>query len=167
LADRILTASPWAQPVDAALVDQAYRSEIYLTVRWASALPVRQANAVALGVESRAAQLLLKKEPSEYVLDIAGFPAGAVRMNGGAGALEKELLASATLTSKKRGLKAISAVAPDFGSHLMAEVHFPRSPAIELEEEQIEMAASLFRGRVRLRARFSLKAMVYEGALAL
>jgi len=166
-ADRLLTESPWAQAIDAPLRDRAYKSELYLTVRWASALPVRQANAYLLGLESRAAKLLLASTPSHYLIEIAGFPAGTLR-EGGTKGLEKELLASARLTSKTHPPLAPTSVAvPEFGSHMMAELRFPRQPAFTLEDGSVELSALVLRGRVNIRAKFPLKAMVYQGQLEL
>jgi hypothetical protein len=167
VAERLLTESPWAQALETPLRDRAYKSELYLTVRWASALPVRRANAIALGLESRAGKLMLASEPKEYVIEIAGFPAGALKPGGPAG-LEKELLATATVRPGKRApLQAVSVTVPEFGSHLMAELRFKRSPAITPADEQVEFTASVLGGRVKIQAKFALKPMVYEGKLEL
>lgn len=172
-ASRILTASPWAQEVRVPF-RQAFAArgqkgsvatEVHLTVRWGSALTVRQANAALLGPETRAAQKLLATEPREYVIEVAGFPASVIRDSQ---ALEKELTASAVLTGKgRKTLAAVSASVPEFGTHLLAEIRFPRDPAITLEDREIEFAASALSGAMRIRAKFSLKAMVHAGRLEL
>ena len=173
LADRILTGSPWAQEVRvpfrqafaAAGRPGSIATEVHLTVRWGSALPVRQASAFALGLETRAAQKLLRTEPGEYLIEIAGLPASVVRDSK---AFEKELAATARLTGLGRaGLKAVSAAVPEFGTHVMAEVRFPRDPALRLEDKEVEFSATALDGAMRLRARFALKPMLYQGSLAL
>ena len=166
-ADRLLTESPWAQAVDTPLKDRAYRSELSLTVRWGSALPVRQANAFLLGLETRAAKSVLAAAPKDYVIEVAGFPAGVLQGHGGPRALEKELLASASLAGKTRRWAAAAVAVPEFGSHMMAELRFPRDPAIVPGDEAMEFAASALGGRLRMRVRFPLKAMVYGGQLEL
>lgn len=166
-ADKLLTESPWAQSVDAPLKDRAYRSELYLTVRWASALPMRQANAVALGRDSHAAKLMLAAAPKEYIIEVAGFPAGALGPAGPKG-LERELAASAALAGKKGpSLAANFTSVPEFGSHMMAEIRFPRQHAFTLEDEWVEFRALVLKGRVNIRARFVLKAMLYGAKLEL
>ena len=173
VADRLLTASPWArelkipfrQPFQTAGRAGSVATSIDLTVRWGSALPVRQANAIALGLESRAGKKMLATEPREYVLELAGFPAPVVRDSK---AFEKELAATAVLTGKgRRALTAVSAAVPEFGNFLMAEVRFARDAAIVLEDGEIEFAAAVLGGALKIRARFSLKAMVYGGRLEL
>lgn len=172
-AERLLTESPWARevrvPFRQAFAAQGRQgsigTEIHLTVRWGSALPVRRANASLLGLETRAAKKLLETEPAEYVLEVAGFPAAVLRDTKAA---EKELAATAVLTGKSRKMwKAVSAAVPEFGTHLMAEIRFKRDPAIGVDEGEMEFAASALGGAMRIRARFPLKAMVYEGRLAL
>lgn len=165
--DGLLSESPWAHAIDAPLRDKAYRSELYLTVRWASALPMRRANAAALGVESRAGKLMLAAAPKQYIIEVAGFPAGALK-DGGVKRLEAELMSTAVLTSKKRKPLAATYVAvPEFGSHLMAEIHFPRTPEITLDDGVVEFTALVLAGRVSVRVKFPLKPMVYEGRLEL
>jgi hypothetical protein len=173
VAERLLTESAWARevrvPFRQAFAAQgrsgSVGTEIHLTVRWGSALPVRQANASLLGVETRAAKKLLATEPAEYVLEVAGFPAAVLRDGKAA---EKELAATAVLTGKGRKTwKAVSAMVPEFGTHLMAEIRFQRDPAIGLAEGEVEFAASALGGAMRIRAKFPLKEMVYEGRLEL
>jgi len=97
------------------------QTEIYLTTRWASALPMRQAMALhqfgRSGLNTAKAATVLQEIPTEYVLEVAGFPAGMVPQ--GVRRFEAELLASATLLVKGRNsLRATAASVPEHGTHL-------------------------------------------------
>ena len=173
IADGVLTASPWAREVRVPFRQGFARqgrtgsiaTEVHLTVRWGSALPVRQANAFWLGLETRAGKKVLETEPKEYVLEMAGLPASVV---GDSKAFERELAATARLAGQGRATwSAVSATVPEFGAFVMAEVRFARTPAIALEDGEIEFTASALAGAMKIRARFLLKPMVYGGRLEL
>lgn len=143
-------------------------TEIYLTTRWASALPVRQAMALLqfgrAGLQSDKAQELLKQDPAEYVLEVAGFPVGMVPQ--GVRRFEAELLESASLSVK--GRKAVFATAssvPEHGNHLIATLRFPVFENLSDSEGFIEFAAKS--GPISLHERFKLKDMNYKGQLEL
>ena len=143
------------------------RAEIFLTTRWASALPIRRARALQQfgrdGLESDGAVELLKT-PSEYVVEIAGFPTTIIRQGGERFA--EELKESARLASPgRKSLAATSCKVPPHGMHLMATLAFPRFEGLDPKEGYIELSATL-RG-IELHERFKLKQMIYSGNLEL
>jgi len=144
------------------------QTEIYLTTRWSSALPMRQAMALhqfgRAGLNGAKAAELLQDNTAEYVLDVAGFPAGMVPQ--GARRFEAELLASATLLVKGRTtLRATAASVPEHGAHLIATLRFPRFDALSDGDGWIELAAQA--GPMDLRQKFKLRDMNYRGRLEL
>ncbi len=166
--DKVLTDSPWAQPVKVAFRQLGVSTEIYLTVRWSSALPVRRALALHQygknGLGSGKAVELLDGEPAEYVVDVAGFPVGAVAQ--GARRLEAELLRSAKLIVKGRSaMSAVSASVPEHGNHLIATVRFRRFENLLESEGFIELSAQA--GPMVIHSKFKLREMNYKGRLEL
>ena len=144
------------------------QTEIYLTTRWSSALPIRQALALhqfgRAGLQSANAAALLNESPSEYVLDVAGFPVGSLPQ--GARRFEAELLQSATITVK--GHKPIHATAvsvPEHGNHLIATIRFPRNENLNETTGFIEFTAHS--GPMDIRQKFKLQDMTYKGRLEL
>jgi hypothetical protein len=144
------------------------QTEIYLTTRWASALPIRQAMAIhqfgRSGVNSAKAAELLQANPTEYVLEVAGFPVGMVPQ--GVKRFEAELLASATLLVKgRKSLRATAASVPEHGNHLIATLRFPRFENFSENDGLIELAVQA--GPMDLRQKFKLRDMNYKGRLEL
>lgn len=194
--DKILTDSPWAKSSTAGfeLPDEprpasspfaqigfpgaggwpsggrgvSIRAEMYLTTRWASALPLRQAAALhefgPKGLESpRALELLNRREPG-YVIEIPGFPVAMIRQ--GAAGFETDLAKSAMLTVPGRQpVRAASARVPEHGMHLMATIRFPRFEELTVADNYVEFTAET--RFFKLRERFKLKTMVYGGELEL
>jgi hypothetical protein len=144
------------------------KAEMYLITRWASALPIRRAMALeefgASGLkEGKAAELLARRD-EDYVVEIGGFPTQAIRQ--GAEQLAKDLLHSARLIVPNRGqARAVAAVVPPHGMHLVATLQFPRFEELSPKEGTIEVFAES--GKIQLRVRFKLKEMVYDGRLEL
>jgi len=144
------------------------QTEIYLTTRWSSALPMRQALALhqfgRAGLQSPRALELLQGAESEYVLDIAGFPAGMIPQ--GVRRFEAQLLESATILIKSRkALRATAASVPEHGNHLVATLRFPRYDTVSDSDGLIEFAA--IAGPMDIRQRFKLRDMNYKGRLEL
>jgi hypothetical protein len=177
--DRILTDSPWAKEkslgfqLSSALGNQSggpsgARAEIYLTTRWASALPVRQAFALqqfgADGLQDEKAIELLNRNEEEYVIEIAGFPTTIIRQ--GARRFEAELAKSATLSLVgRRSISPASVHVPEHGMHLMATLRFPRFENLTAKDGEITVYAES--GALEIEQRFRLKDMTYEGRLEL
>jgi hypothetical protein len=144
------------------------RTEIYLTTRWASALPIRQALALSefgvAGLDNDRAVELLKPNEQEYVIEIAGFPTTLIRQ--GAERFAEELQKTARLTVPSRpAIVPASVNVPPHGMHLMATLRFPRLADLATKDGTIEL--SLESGAFKIRERFKLEKMVYEGQLEL
>ena len=143
------------------------RSEVFLTIRWSSALPVRQAIALdrwgAEGLDGAEARKFLSVPQTDYVLEVFGIP--ALVAHQGARRLEAELHDSARVTVKDRmPLRATSTHVPVFGNHLAATFRFPRRP-VEPGDQAVEFTAS--GARMEIIRKFKLASMMYEGRLEL
>lgn len=135
------------------------KTEAYLTIRWSSALPVRQ----ALALEERAAEVA-PPPPKEYLIHIAGIP--TVLATQDTSAIEKKLMKTATLSVKgRRSLHAVSVEVPEHGTHLMAAIRIPRFDGLGASEGVVEFAAEA--GPIKIQQQFKLKPMVYRGNLEL
>jgi hypothetical protein len=171
-ADRILTGSPWAKQVTVSYRTQApgappVRAEMYLTIRWASALPVRQALALSEFGRERldepGAREILSRGATEYVVEIAGVPA---TLPGGAAQIERALRKTASLSVKGRMLvKAAEVAVPEHGMHLLATLRFPRFENLSGDEGAIRFYGEP--GAMRIDEQFKLKEMTYRGRLEL
>jgi hypothetical protein len=144
------------------------RSEVYLTVRWSSALPMRQAMALERfgrdGLDHSKAVELLENDPEDYTLEIFGFP--ATMWFEKAKQLEEDLIRSARLWADGSGaIRARSAHVPGHGSHLSAELLFPRSEAITVESGVLDFRAAA--GPLKFETKFKPKSMMYEGRFEL
>jgi hypothetical protein len=172
--DRLLTDSPWSRPLDVRFrqpfttrggASGSVATEANLIVRWASALPVRQATALALGLQTRTAKrLLAEAQPREYVIEVAGFPVSALQ--GGPAGLRESMQASARLMAPDKSQRPpVSVEVPEHGTHVVAEVRFSAEPALAGGKGVVEFTATA--GAMRIRAKFALETMRYQGALAL
>ena len=144
------------------------RAEVYLTVRWSSALPIRQALALERwgrrGVDQPEAVAFLKEPPSDLVLEIFGMPA---RLGAeGTKNLERDLKKTARLLLKgRRAIEPSTVEVPEHGEHLSAELHFPRLEPLSADMGTLEIHAAA--GGLEIESKFKLKAMVYDGRLEL
>ncbi|MEO7650622.1 MAG: hypothetical protein ABIZ80_09140 [Bryobacteraceae bacterium] len=144
------------------------RTEMYLTVRWSSALPIRQALALQQfgreGLEDPLAVELITKAERDCVVEVAGFRLSMVPQ--GAAALEKELKKSAKLAVKgRRSVFPSSVQVPEHGMHLMATLRFPRFEDIGADDGVLQFSAEA--GPAKIECPFKLKPMVYRGRLEL
>jgi len=136
-----------------------------LTIRWQSALPIRQALArMRFGPEagtSKQAAEILAREQQFYVVAVSGVPA---RFLTGA-PVEKLKMVSMLRLSKTESVPATD-VQINPGQPL-AEMYliFPRTRALRLEDKEVEILTSL--GPVEVRRKFRLKDMVLDGKLEL
>ena len=137
----------------------AAKTDVALTVRWASALPVRQAlTRTGYGSTAQA------PEGGGYLVEIAGFP--AIFVGERAKKLEAELAKSARLSVRGRAaVRAESASVPPFGMHLMATVRFAPIGGLTPDEGEVVVSASAL--GFELRQPFRLAPMVYRGRLEL
>lgn len=142
-------------------------TEAYLTIRWASALPVRQAMVLQQfgkhGLDDPRAQALLREEPAEHVIEIAGFP--TTMMTQGARRMEAELAASAEILFKgRKPLRPVSVSVPEHGMHLMATLRFAR--LAEIGEDGLLLVSGKT-GPMEFAQKFPVREMLYSGKIAL
>jgi hypothetical protein len=143
------------------------RAEAYLTVRWSSALPIRQALALERwgkrGLETPEAVEFLSAEEPNYVIEIFGLPASIASQ--GTKPLERGFTKTGRLLSKGSLLKPIGVEVPEYGGHLSAELRFRRSDAIAADEGIVEFVAE--GGPMKIATKFKLGNMSYQGRLEL
>ena len=194
--DRMLTDSPWAKPLTVPFryrpqvrrqqFDSGFqigwprgggttgggqsdgvRTEFYLTVRWTSALPMRQALAILefgrdLG-NPKAVELLGRQE-ADYVIDIGGFH--TTMYPEGAKKLRDDLAKSVRVSVRgRRSVKPLDVVVPDHGMHLSATLRLPRYEPLPSEDGVIELSGETW--GVGIECKFKLRDMLYHGALEL
>ena len=145
-----------------------FPDEADLIFRWASALPVRQATAVFRIKDEKlaASQLnsLIPQPEADYVLEVFGIPVELAHM--GAEALEAFAVDSVTVkTASGRTIKATSAKVTLQPETLSLKVHFPRTPALELSDKEIECLGDL--QVLSFHVKFKLSAMQYQNHLEL
>lgn len=141
---------------------------VLVTVRWQSALPVRQAMVVAkLGHEkatSAEATKFLNQELPGYVVALIGVPADMTRIP--AERLNEIAKTSTALHIKDKdpipGLKA-EAVSRD----KVVEIYFvfPKTSPITLDDKEVEFAVSV--GHIEVKRKFKLKDMMVGDKLEL
>ncbi|MBI5084818.1 MAG: hypothetical protein HZB13_09510 [Acidobacteria bacterium] len=139
-----------------------------ILIRWASALPVRQAKALYRQRDGKLdpskIEELTGPPESDYVLEIYGVPAEVAHR--GTGSIEALAVASVTMrTARGRVIKPGSAEAKLTGSTLTILVHFPRTVALERKDEEIECRGDF--QIFRFAERFKLSSMMYLGRLEL
>jgi len=143
-------------------------SEAYLTIRWSSALPIKQAILLdrygkSAATEPDAARALNREEP-DYVIEIFGLPAMVV--HDGPERLEADILANSALTRKSgSGIRPTSVNVPAHGEHLSISIRFPRTDPIRLEDKQIEFRAQA--ASIEFKRKFKLPHMLYQSHLEL
>ncbi len=138
-----------------------------LTVRWQSALPVKQAlvrlkYGMEAGSSTEARQILANNEP-DYVVVVAGLNRGMVR--GDAEQLKQSLMGSTELVIKgKESIKP-----KDFrivGQGKMDAIFaFPRTNPIVEDDKEVEFVCKV--GTITVKQKFRLKDMVFNGKLEL
>ncbi|MBS1828395.1 MAG: hypothetical protein JST93_24020 [Acidobacteria bacterium] len=134
------------------------KTEAYLTIRWSSALPIRQ----ALSLEERTNEVAPPSK--DYLINIAGIP--TVLATQDTSAIEKKLMKTATLSIKgRRSLHAAFVEVPEHGTHLMAAIRIPRFDGLAASEGVIEFTAEA--GPIKIQTQFKLKPMLYHGNLEL
>jgi hypothetical protein len=143
------------------------RTEIFLTVRWSSALPVRRALAMQrwgkTGISGAEAQEFLARRIDGYEIEIFGFP---VMVSPPSEQIEKDLSKSAAIEVKKHpAARPREVEVPPQGEHLSARLAFDAISNLTAADGYAELGAAT--GTMKIRCRFTLKEMFYEGQLAL
>jgi hypothetical protein len=157
--------APSSSPRSQAPVEAPAHTEAYLTIRWASALPVRQAMAIQQfgkhGLDDARAQALLRDTPAEHVIEIAGFP--TTMMTQGARRMEAELLASTEILFQgRKPVRPISVSVPEHGMHLMATLRFSRLSEIG-EAGLLQVSGRT--GPIEFSQKFPVREMLYSGRI--
>lgn len=137
-----------------------------LIVRWASALPVRQAKALYKQrnerTEVRNPSDLIEARSSDYVLEIYGIPAEVAHL--GTESVEAVAMSSAWLRTKSgRLLKPNRVEAKVHALTLTLLIHFSRDAAITLKDQEVECFVDM--QIFQAKAKFKLDSMKYLGAL--
>ncbi len=139
-------------------------SHAALILRWASALPVRQAKALYRQREDKrdpldALDMVEARHPG-YALEIFGLPLEAAHK--GTGVLESALRAGTVLRTKGgRALRPMRVEARVRGTGSDATVLFDRAEMLSPADREIEIAVNA--GLFEFRERFRLAPMVYAG----
>ena len=177
LVEQMLTDSAWAKPLNsrfelASLVRNSRGSgaltELNLTVRWSSALPIRQAVALERwgkeGLTTPEAVEWLAHREKDYVIEIFGF--NVIAIPQGPTWLQDQLTRSASVSGKGREIQPSRVTVPEQGMYLSAELRFPRSGnEFSPEDDLVRFTAQARTLKIDLK--FKLKEMVYGGKLEL
>lgn len=143
-------------------------TEADLIVRWASALPIRQAVALFKQRDgkldpSKVNELVGVPSP-DYVIEIRGVPAEIA--HSGAESIELIARQGCLLTTRGgRTIRPSGARVSIQGATITVLVHFPRIEPIRLAEREVEFSGSFQIFEVR--QKFRLAAMTYLGRLDL
>jgi len=145
-----------------------YPTQAEILIRWASALPVRQAAALYKQREGKLDATKLNElvgVPSpDYILEVRGVPSEIAHM--GAESVEQIARQSTFLrTAAGRVLKPVRAQVTLQGATLTLLVHFPRTEPIRAEERDVEFLGNL--QIFEFKERFKLSSMTYLGHLEL
>jgi hypothetical protein len=141
------------------------RTEAYLTIRWSSALPIRQALALSVpGRDRQEAVALVAPAERDHVIDVFGFP--AILLHRDVKQLEKDLAKTAKLLVKGRSAVSASSVrVPEHGMHLSATLRFPGFDNLRGSEGTVQFFAEAM--SMKIVQDFKLNTMTYEGTLEL
>lgn len=128
-----------------------------IIVRWASALPVRQAKAIYTKNPSLAGQF-----GADYTVEIFGLPAEMAHL--GPESVEAVAQTGLVLRTKSgKTLRPRGAEARVTGTALTIFVHFPKKEPLQISDEFIQLDVDL--QIFRFTERFLLKKMEYGGGL--
>ena len=141
--------------------------EMNFIVRWDSALPIRQAALRAhYGPEVdsvKGIQEALNAEVTHYAVSLIGFPARMVQQNPSRFA---SMASSAVLKRKNQDPIVAESVEVRPGDPPDGLVfYFPRTDPITLEDKEVEFQLEF--GQLKIKRKFQLKKMVYDGKLEL
>lgn len=134
-----------------------------LTIRWASALPVRRAFALqecgSQGLNSARALELLA-DPKEYVIEVAGIPRVIVD-----DALKRDLQNARVSITGHRSLRPVEVQLPSIGASVTARLKFARFQDLGTDAGTIELSVPA--AALHIEERFRTASMIYEGRLEL
>lgn len=143
-------------------------TSITLTLRWQSALPVRQALIrMKYGAEassSAEAKKFLDQEQSGYIIAVSGIMRSALARQGEA--LKKAVMEQTSLSAKgKDPLKPTDLEIKPGEKMIVAYFLFPKTTPFTPDDKDVEFATKL--GPLPVKYKFHLKEMVFSGKLEL
>jgi hypothetical protein len=148
--------------------DRGAAPVLTFTVRWESALPVKEARVRAkygseAATSAEAKKILATEEPN-YVITVSGLSGNLLR--GDADAVKKQAMADAALTAKgKDPIKPVDFMFQRGNGSAVAVFAFPKSAAISLDDKEVEFSAKF--DSLPVKQKFQLKNMVFGGKLEL
>jgi hypothetical protein len=139
-----------------------------ILIRWASALPVRQATGLYKQrddkLQSVSVNQLIPPDSGDYVLELFGVPAAVGHR--GTGSIEAIAQSSATLKLRSgRVLKPTRVEAAIHADTMEIRIHFPRAVPIELSDQELEFSVDM--QIFSIKEKFRLSPMRYHGSLEL
>ena len=148
--------------------DRGAAPVLTFTVRWESALPVKQARVRAkYGSEaatSQEAKRALETEETNYVITVSGLQPNALR--GDAAEVKKRAMAVAELIVKGRDpIKPVDLMLQRGSGAAIAVFAFPRTATLSLDDKEVEFSARF--DSLLVKQKFQLKTMVFAGKLEL
>jgi len=141
---------------------------VVFTVRWESALPVRQARVRAkygseVGTSAEAKKILDAPEPT-YIITVSGLMSGT--LEGGDEAMKKKVMADAALLVKGRlPIRPVDFMLQRGDEASVAVFAFPRTEPLSLDDKEVDFTAKF--NSFTVKQRFPLKSMVINGRLEL
>jgi hypothetical protein len=141
---------------------------INMTVRWQSALPVREAIVKAkYGNEagtSAEAKKALEEKVDHYILSVGGIPKTALQ--GDPDEVKKQMLAQATLVIRGRDpVKPVDFMTENVGRTTEVMFAFPKTTPITEDDKEVEFSVRI--GDFNVRQKFRLRDMLVNGKLDL
>ena len=144
--------------------DPVIRVAVDLTIRWASALPIRQAIALQqfgrAGLGDPRAIEMIGIEPEHFIIELAGFP--RILLNE---QFERDLRKARLVVPGRRPTTPLSVTVPGIGTHLTASLRFTRANGLQPEGTHIGLQIET--GTLRVDEEFKLRSMIYNGHLEL
>lgn len=135
---------------------------LLLTVRWQSALPIKQAlvrrKFGSEAATSPDAKKLLDDNPV-YLIAISGLPPVSAAQS------KSEILAQTSLSSKSKDLRPSDAIFAQPGKNTETIFVFQKTTAFTSEDKDVEFATRV--GTLDVKCKFRLKDMLFNGALSL
>ena len=148
--------------------DRATAPAVTFTVRWESALPVRQARVRAkYGSEaatSAEVKRVLEAEEPNYVITVSGL--GPDAMRGDAAEIKKRAIAGAALIVKgKDPIKPVDFMLERGKGAAIGMFAFPKNAPLTIDDKEVEFSAHF--DSIPVKQKFQFKTMVLGGKLEL
>ena len=139
---------------------------IPLTVRWQSALPVKQALArLKYGAEAATSPEAKKfiDDSTVYLIAVAGLP--PTLGFSGFNLMKNQIMAETSLSSKGKNLRPSDVILAPPGKVVETFFVFQKTTPFTADDKDVEFSTRL--GALDVRCKFRLKDMLYNGALEL